>query len=253
MKALYYAKPVEYRLETAAETLVQGDTIAGSFAAVNRGSEALNGQPLSVALAYAVFKEIKENPARAFEIIDTATLAESVALKPESEFTATWRFDLAPECPVTTKTGSLFLLYGGRFDEPGSFGMLDLRVDLSPVLAALIATIENHFSFKAGPPKTIGGYTEVPFTPPASYARLERINVLMRIASGVMELQYKAKVKVFDRGAAKGVKSKAIDVQRAYPLHKVLIGGKHPNRPFFKSEVESALMEIVPSLFEPEP
>lgn len=253
MKALFFAKPVEFRLETGAETLVQGDTIEGSFAAVNRGSGALKDQPLSVGLAYAVFKEIKENPARAFEIIDTATLAESVSLEPDNEFTAPWRFDLAPECPVTTKTGSLFLLYGGRFDVPGAFGMLDLRVNLSPVLASLIATIENHFSFKAGSPKTIGGYTEIPFTPPASYARLERINVLMRIAGGGMELKYMAKVKVFQRGSAKGVKSKSVDLERAYPLHKVLIGGKHPNRAFFKSEVESVLTEIVPSLFQSDP
>ena len=252
MKALFFANPVEFRLETGAETLVQGDTIAGSFTAVNRGNGALNDQHLSVGLAYAVFKEIKDTPAGAFEIIDTANLAASASLNPDNEFTAPWRFDLADECPVTTKAGSLFLLYGGRFDAPGGFGMLDLRVNLSPVLATLIATIENHFSFKAGSPKTIGGFTEIPFTPPASYARLERFNVLMRISGDGMALKYKAKVKVFVRGSAKGVKLTSVDLERAYPLHKVLIGGKHPNRAFFKSEVQSVLTEIVPSLFDPE-
>ena len=250
MKALFFAKPIEYRLETEAENLTQGESFSGGFTAVNRGGELLKGRTLTVALAYAEFKKLKENPAEAFEVMQRLTLAQSVALKPGKEAHKEWSIELPPDCPVTSTAGSLFLLYGGDVDAPGEYGMLDLRVGLEPALEAFIETVENHFSFMAGSPKYVDGYTETALKPPASYPTLERMLVLMRLRDEVLELVYHCKKKSFDRGATTGVGSKTIEIERTYPASQVLVGGKRPNRNLFRAEFQSVLEEIVPSILQ---
>ncbi|MCH6544427.1 MAG: hypothetical protein IH796_00355 [Deltaproteobacteria bacterium] len=101
-------------------------------------------------------------------------LAADATLEPGGEFAAPWSLALASDCPITSKTGGLFLLYGERWERPGRFGKLDLRVTLAPVVEAYLATLENVFSFVAASCRFDGAFTEVRLKPPSRYATLER-------------------------------------------------------------------------------
>ena len=247
MKALYFSKPLEFRLETPAEALAQGESFAGEFHATNRGDAPLPELDFVVALAYAEFKDVKARPAKAFEIRDTRTLAEGRSLAPGESFRGNWEFALAKDCPITSKSGALFLLYGNRIGEPGGFGMLDLNVNLSPVLETFIATIENQFQFEASGRRHTEGFTLVTFKAPENYPTLEKLDVLIRLREQEgIDLIYRAKVKAMDR-AKGGLKSRDATVERNIPPDQAFLGSsKLPNRALFKTSFEEALGEIFP-------
>jgi hypothetical protein len=247
MKALYFAKPLEFRLDTPAESLLQGETFTGDFHAVNRGDAAIGALDLSVALAYAEFKQVKGDPAGAFALHERRELGSGVTLEPGAAFHAPWRFTLPLDCPITSKSGALFLLYGS----PGAFGMLDLKVSLAPVLETFIATIENLFSFEATGRKYSQGFTEVRLKPPRSYPSLEKFQILMRYREPQgMELVYQARVKGFDREGKAGLKSRHLSLERTLPPEQALPGGKLPNRALFRQTFAETLAEIVPTFLQ---
>jgi hypothetical protein len=246
MKALYFSKPLEFRLETPAEALAQGETFAGEFQATNRGDSALPGLDFAVALAYAEFRDVKARPGKAFEMQGRRTLAEGQTLAPGESFHGRWEFTLPKDCPITSKSGALFLLYGNRIGEPGGFGMLDLNVNLAPVLETFIATIENQFQFEASGRRAAEGYTLVSFKAPENYPTLEKLELLIRFRDDVgIELIYRAKVKAMDRGKG-GLKSRSVSLERSVPPGEAFLGGKLPNRALFRTSFEEALGEIFP-------
>jgi hypothetical protein len=247
MKALYFSKPLEFRLETPAEALAQGETFAGEFHATNRGDAPLTALDFGVALAYAEFKDVKSRPATAFDIQDRRALAEGKSLKPGEGFRGNWEFTLPKDCPITSKSGALFLLYGNRIGEAGGFGMLDLNVNLAPVLETFIATIENQFQFEAAGRRHAEGYTLVSFKAPESYPTLEKLELLIRFRDEAgIELVYRAKVKAVDRGAKSGLKTRNVSLERTVPPDQAFLGGKLPNRGLFRTSFEEALGEIFP-------
>ena len=247
MKALYFAKPLEFRLETPAETLVQGDTFSGQFQATNRGDAPVNGLDPVVALAYAEFAQVKRNPTGAFRVRERRDLGAGLTLKPGGTFQAGWEFALPSDCPVTSRSGALFLLYGNRLGEAGGFGMLDLKVSLAPVLETFISTVENLFSFEAAGRKYSDGYTEVRFKPPESFPSLEKLDLLMRYREPEgMELVYQATVKTFAREGKTGVKNRQVTIERTLTPDQALPGGKLPNRNLFRQSIEETLGEILP-------
>ena len=181
MKGFFFAKPLEYRMETPAEELVQGQSFQGTLQVVNRGGTEEKPLVLEVGLAYGDLKRIKQNEPDAFNLLERHELAEGLTLAPNEEHKAEWEFALASDCPITSSVGCLFLLYGGNLDEPGRWSRIDLRVDLGPELQTFITTLENHFAFEAKSKHYQEGFTEVRFKPPSTYPTLEELSVLMRV------------------------------------------------------------------------
>ncbi len=248
MKALHFAKPLEYRLETPAEELLQGQSFAGRLAVTNRGAEARSGLDVEIALAYGQFKSIKTRGARAFEIVRQHRLAEALQLAPGDSRSADWAFELARDCPITTSEGGLFLLYGSGLGTEEGWGRIDLQVRLHPVLETLITTIENQFHFEARTRRNSDGMVEVKFKPPPSYASLEEFYVRMRMLPEQLALVFRFKIKALARGGAKGVKQRTEDLERSLSPAEYLIGNTHPNRAALREVVASALGEALPTL-----
>ena len=149
MKGLFFSKPLEFRLETPAEQLAQGDEIAGSLSVVNRGGgETLTG--LQVGLAHALLKDIKSGADHPFNEMAREVLAPPTPLKPGEERKADWKFSLPGDCPITSKEGTLFLLYGGDLNQPGQWTKLDLQVAPCMEIQGLITTLENRMKCGLG-------------------------------------------------------------------------------------------------------
>lgn len=251
MKGLFFAKPIEYRIETPADQLVQGDSFHGTMVMANRGAGPEQKLRMAVGLAYGDFRKIKDGEPGGLEVIEERALSEGVKLEPGAEHRAEWDFALGSDCPITSKEGSLFLLYGRDLADETARSKIDLQVKLSPVLEAMVASIENHFAFAAKSRGYAEGFTEVRFKPPASYPTLEEMTVLMRLHDKEgMELNFRCKAKKFDRGAAKGVKTHVIEIKHCYPREKYLVHNTQPNRPLYRDIVEEVLNKATPGRVE---
>lgn len=247
MKGLFFAKPIEYRLETTADQLVQGEMIQGRMAAVNRGASEEKKLRLEVALAYGDFKKIKDNEPDALVLIERKSLGKQFSLKPGDDSSAEWELQLPPDCPITSKEGSLFLLYGGNVEDSAARSKIDLQVRLAPVLETLVSSIENHFAFAAKSRAHENGFTEVKFKPPSSYPTLDELRLLMRLdAKEAMELEFHCRTRGFDRSAGKGLTSKVVKIEHKYSRKEYLLHNSQPNRELFKTAMESVLAKATP-------
>lgn len=247
MKGLFFAKPIEYRLETTADQLVQGELIHGSMAAANRGASEAKKLRLEVGLAYGDFKKIKDNEPDALVLIERKSLGKQFSLKPGDDKSAEWEIQLPPDCPITGKEGSLFLLYGGNVEDSAARSKIDLQVRLAPVLETLIASIENHFAFAAKSRTYENGFTEVKFKPPSSYPTLDELRLLMRLdAKEAMELEFHCRTRAFDRSAGRGVILKVVKIEQKYSRKEYLLPNSQPNRELFKTAMEIVLAKATP-------
>jgi sporulation-control protein spo0M len=247
MKGLYFAKPIEYRLETEADQLVQGERIQGSMAAINRGANEEKKLRMEVGLAYGDFKKIKDSEPGALVLIERKSLGKQFSLKPGDDSSAEWELKLPPDCPVTSKDGSLFLLYGGNVEDSAARSKIDLQVKLAPVLEKFITSIENHFAFAAKSRGHENGFTEVKFKPPSSYPTLDELRVLMRLdAKETMELEFYCRTRGFDRSPGKGLKSKVVKIEQKYSRKEYLLHNSQPNRELFKAAMEAVLAKATP-------
>ena len=251
MKGLFFAKPIEFRVETPADLLMQGDAFGGSMVMANRGAEAQKKLRMEIGLAYGDFRKIKENEEDGLTLIDQRIFGKRITLEPGQERKQDWEFTLGVDCPISSKEGTLFLLYGHDLSEGSARSKIDLRVQLSPVLETLVSSIENHFAFTAKSRAHEDGFTEVKFKPPASYPTLEEMAVLMRLHSeNGLELCFRCRVKKFDRSSSKGVTTKTVEIKQAYPREKYLIYNTRPNRSLFKTIVEEVLATATPGKVE---
>ena len=248
MKGFFFAKPLEYRIETPAEELLQGQSFQGTLQGVNRGGAEESPLVLEVGLAYGDLKRIKQNEPDAFDLLERHKLAEDIALAPNEGRKAAWELTLASDCPITSSVGCLFLLYGGNLDEPGRWGRIDLSVDLMPELQTFITTLENHFAFEAKSKRYQEGFTEVRFKPPGSYPTLEELSVLMRVREKEsMALKFLFTLKGFSRSGDKKLIRRKLEVERTLGKGEFLLPGGQPNRPHFRELVGAVLEEVVPT------
>ncbi|MEE8395792.1 MAG: hypothetical protein V3S29_07030 [bacterium] len=247
MKGFFFSKPLEYRLETAAETLVQGEDFQGTLSVANRGGETLGRLALQLGLAYGNFKKIKANEADAYQPVLSQQVGKKFSLQAGAEHRAEWAIALPPDCPITSTEGALFLIYGGNLEQPGAWSKIDLRVGLATVLETFVTTMENHFAFAATTRKHDGGYTEVRFKPPTSYPTMEEMGVRMRLREKEgMELRFQCRLRKFDRNQPGAVTTAAAEWERSYPQKDYELYNGQPNRELYKTAIAEALAEIAP-------
>lgn len=248
MKGLYFARPLEFRLETPAEQLRQGDAFSGTLTVTNRGPAA-SGLSAQVALGYSTFKRVKTNGAEAVDVSDQVVLAEDFALDAGAQRVFEWSFKLPPDAPVTSKEGALFLLYGQNVKGQTASGHIDLRVAPGMLISTLLAVVETRFSFAQRAAKFYKGFTEFKLDIPDNYATLEELVMAAREVPEGMELEFTAKAQAFEKGPSKGaVKIKTMKASRMIPRDQLMANPSTPNRALFQSTFQEVLEEFIPSL-----
>ena len=244
MRALYFAKPLEYRLEVSGEEFVQGQALTGTLCVINRGSAALDQLSLELGLAYGVFREIKEDGNRSLTILEHSQLAKGFSLQPGEEKKEAWELLLGNAAPIISKEGSPFIVYGADLKQLGARGQIDLPVGLSPPVSAFIATLENHYAFEARASKCEGALLETSFKPPGSYPLLNELTISMKIDDKAVTLVFNGKGKGIRGGAAGGLVFKKKSTKKTIPLEKFGFGRILPNRGLYRELVETMLPKI---------
>ena len=243
MKGIFFARPLEFRLESAAEGLRQGDSLHGNLTVLNQDSQAVSDLRLELALAYAVFRRIKTHGPTAYNIIERQILAEGFKLAAKGNRQAEWQMILPMDAPISSKEGSLFLLYGTDLSQAGAFGALDIPVGLASVLDTFITVCENRFAFKQKNAKFNKGFAEVVLAVPDHYPSLMELSVRLRLHEGALEVVFLTKAQTLDK---KGTKVNKGEFAHTLPADQVMLNPTMPNRPLFQQTIRTVLEGILP-------
>ncbi len=244
MRGLYFAKPLEYRVEVPNEQFVQGHNLQGTLSVTNRGDKAHKGLALAVGLAFGSFKALKESGQGSLTVLERITLQESVALKPGESRQVEWELPLGLDAPIQTKEAGPFLLYGGDLETPEARGQIDLPVTLCAPLQAFLTTLENHHAFELRATRWEPGMIEARLKAPASYPTLDDLFVLFKLDGDDVELTFQGKGKGLKRGEEGGVTTKQREASRRVPGAKFIPASGVPNRGFYRELVDEMLPEI---------
>ncbi len=244
MRAMYFAKPLEFRLEVTGEDFVQGQTLTGTLSVTNRDKAPHKKLNLEIGLAYGLFSDIKEQGNKALTILEKQTLAKNITLAPDEENKVSWEISLDHAAPIVSKEGTPFIVYGADLKTVEARGQIDLPVELSPPVSAFIATLENHHAFEARGKKSADGVVETSFKPPGSYPTLNELIVMMRIREQEVELEFIGKGKALKGGEAGGVVSRRNTTKKKVDLAHFGFGGAVPNRALYKELVDTMLPKV---------
>ena len=167
MRSVFFQNPLEYQIQTDREEWNQGDSIQGRLRVRNMSGNSVTSIESSLVLAYGVRKEIKSGDAEAWKIQSEIMPISGANLDPQGEINTEWELKLNDDCPITDKSASLFLLFGGdKVMEEG--GRIDLRVELHPILQSFLQTFTTQFKFLEKYRKSKEDHTEVKLVPPES-------------------------------------------------------------------------------------
>ena len=245
MKGFFFAKPLEFRLEALADQLAQGDAINGTLHLKNRAGKPCPGR-LEIGLAYGRFKKIKEGAPNAFEMIERKLLTEQPSLPPDGEISSDWAFQLKKDCPVTSKDGALFLLYGANLDQSSLWSKLDLQVTPCLELEILLAILENRFQFAVTSAKFEQGFTEYRLKTPESYPTMDSFILRARVnEEAALDLDFRFRIKRLARGPEAGVKAGTEKFLRSISAKDYMNAQGQPDRGFLQEMVRDVLSNVV--------
>ena len=246
MKAMYFARPLEYRVEIPRNEMRQAESLEGRLIAGNRDASALSGLSFAVGLAQGDFKDVKAGKPGALKLLERQVLAEAVRLEPGQQAEYDFRFDLPPEFPVKTKDSGPFLLYGGNLEDPSARGLIDLPVAPQVALESFIAALENNFSFEVRGYRFSKGFLEARYKAPGNYPTVEELVAAVRLNDQQATLRFRVRLQTLGRGAAGGLKPRKHEIERVVPRAEFLTSTGHPNRPLFRQLWQEVLGELTP-------
>ena len=114
MRSTFFDRPLEYQLLTAKEEWLQGEPIEGKLSIRNMNPENVIANTVDVLLAYGNFRKIKAGEENCWEVLHRENIQEDLSLDGNQQLSYDWRFNLPSDAPITDKSGSLFLLFGGE-------------------------------------------------------------------------------------------------------------------------------------------
>ena len=245
MRSVFFQRPLEYQIETSGEEWNQGDSLSGTLRVRNNGGDSLSTQSVQILLAYALKKELKDGKAAAWQVRETLNF-DLPELDAGAQHTAEWTLPLPSDCPLTDKSGTLFLLFGGtEVLEDG--GRIDLQVRLHPLLQSFLQTFTTQFKFLEKHRKHVKGWAEAKLNPPDTqeYSSLDHLLCHLRVREEQLEVRYFFKVKVFSREENYvKMRRKTRELEQSLSPEDYLQTGGFPNRNYFRERIDEAL-EIV--------
>ena len=195
MKGTIFKDGIEYGLFIDGESWAQGDKVNGQLKLKNHGEKSLNISNVKVGLALGKFKKIKSKDSKAFEIVNQKTFDEGAKLPAKGEAELDWEFGLSQNCPITDKTGSLYVLYGANEDDLEN-GHLQLNVIPKNVFLQYFDIFEKFFRFKVKDYKSKRDAIEAKLVPPKSkeFSNLIGLNIVIKEVNEKMIIIEKKKV-----------------------------------------------------------
>ena len=247
MKGVFLEQPLEVRVEVKGEEFRQGDSLPCMLSMKNHGTAPIPLTGACLMLAAGDLKKVKQKAEDAFEVIAEAEvrLKESVAPQQTESFSCSFQLDR--NCPITDKSGSLFLLYGG-VGTKGTIGQLLVTVQPYETIRSIIEQLESSFQFVFKDTKSSDGWVEARFKSPSTrqFSMLDELLLGFQFAGETLKLRYSCKVKKFESGTSSlGVKKGKELIERSLEPGQYLLPGGFINPEAIDREVQEALSGVM--------
>lgn len=251
MRSTFFERPLEYQLLCTKEEWLQGEPIQGQLSLKNLNKDTVSAEQIRIVLAYGNFRKIKANDADCWEVLQVHKLADSLEIGGGEKQSFDWELTLPTDAPITDKSGSLFLLFGGESVlERG--GRLDVRTDMLELLQSFLQTFVTQFHFLQRSVKYKDGWTEVHLDPPTGsreFPNLEHVLCYLRMREEKLEIRYRCKVKTLKRdGENMKVRGKNLEISQVLTAEEYLQASGFPNRAKFREMIDKALTDVKPTV-----
>jgi hypothetical protein len=251
MRSTFFDRPLEYQLLTAKEEWLQGESIAGKLTIRNMNEEKVVTSTVDVLLAYGNFKKVKAGVKNCWEVLHRENIQKDLSLNGNQQSSFEWRLNLPSDAPITDKSGSMFLLFGGE-DVLDRGGRLDVPIKMKELLQSFLQTFSTQFQFVQRSSKFKDGWTEVQLDPPTGsreFPNLEHVMCYLRMLDEKLELKYRCKIKTLKKdGESMKVRGKYLEVSQTLTADDYLQTSGFPNRSCFREMIEIALSEAKPTV-----
>ncbi len=251
MRSTFFDRPLEYQLLTAREEWLQGEPIEGKLSIRNMNPENVIANTVDVLLAYGNFRKIKAGEENCWEVLHRENIQQDLSLDGNQQLSYDWRLNLPSDAPITDKSGSLFLLFGGE-DVLNRGGRLDVHIKMMELLQSFLQTFVTQFQFVQKSAKYKDGWTEVQLDPPTGsreFPNLEHVMCYLRMLDEKLALKYRCKIKTLKKdGENMKVRGKYLEVSQILTADDYLQASGFPNRSRFREMIEIALSEAKPSV-----
>ena len=251
MRSTFFDRPLEYQLLTAKEEWLQGEPIEGKLSIRNMNAEGVIANTVDVLLAYGNYRKIKAGEENCWDVLHRENIQQDLSLEGNQQMSYDWQFNLPSDAPITDKSGSLFLLFGG-VDVLDRGGRLDVRTKMMELLQSFLQTFVTQFQFVQNSSKFKDGWTEVQLNPPTGsreFPNLEHVMCYLRMLDENLELKYRCKIKTLKKdGESMKVRGKFLEVSQTLTADDYLQTSGFPNRSRFREMIEIALSEAKPTV-----
>ncbi len=198
MRGVFVHKPLEWQIDVQGESWAQGEIVQGSLSVKNLGSDTLALSGGGVKLALADIKKVHSRASGAFKVESEALFTQE-ALAPGESTTLPFQFTLPPNCAVTDKKASYYVVWGPQ----GLDANLQLNIGPQKLFTEITRLMETFQRFKPKDIKASKGAVEFKLVPPTSrdYAHVEALLLEQRLEGDQLQLSFTFKVKTLVNAA----------------------------------------------------
>ena len=199
---------------------------------------------VDVLLAYEIFERLRL--VKNYKATHRENIQQDLSLDGNQQLSYDWRFNLPSDAPITDKSGSLFLLFGGE-DVMNRGGRLDVRVKMMELLQSFLQTYVTQFQFVQRSAKYKDGWTEVQLDPPTGsreFPNLEHVMCYLRMLDEKLELKYRCKTRLSKKGESMKMR-KYLEVSQTLTA-RIIPDKRLPKQITLREMIEIAVRRSLP-------
>lgn len=242
MKGTFFNKPLEWSIETSAESWQQGEVVSGTLKVKNHAQEEVKWNKAGVALAYAEVKKVHARTQGALKPEIEKTYTET-SLGPGETLDLSFSLHLPENCSITDKKASYFLTYGRELTE----GHLMLKIEPRLLFTKVTGLLDTFHRFKIKDIKGSKKGVEYKLLPPTSreMASLETLVLSMQMKGKQLEMNFDFKVKKLDTSSVSNKMNKeSVKIKRELSPKEYSLGQDMINQDQLLKVLESVLDEV---------
>ncbi len=242
MKGTFFNKPIEWNIETSAESWAQGSKIEGTLRVKNHGTETIDLNNAGVGLAHADIKKVHAKSPGALKI-EVKNLFSERTLSPGANLELPFSLEIPANAPVSDKKGSLFLTYGRGLEETH----LQLNVGPRALYGKLIGLMDTFQRFKLKEYKTAKLGVEYKLIPPTNrdMANIESLLLTFSMDQENLKLIFDFQVKKLDTsGPTNKINKESVRIERVLTPKEYSLGRDMINQDVLLKNFESVLGEV---------
>jgi hypothetical protein len=242
MKATFFNKPLEWNIETSAESWQQGSEIEGKISVKNHGTESVDLSNAGVGLAFADIKKVHARTPNALKK-ESETPIQKNTLGAGEAMEMSFSLPFPENCPISDKKSSYFLIYGRDLSE----NHLQLKVEPRNLYTKMVGLLDTFERFKVKEVKGHKNGVEYKLIPPTSreMANLDSLSLVLSMDGDILKLVFDFAVKKLETsGVTNKINKLSVKVKRDLSPRQYSLGKDMINQEDLLKTFKDVLTEV---------